>query len=64
MGGGIVSNIDSTVDRRGIVVCPVIVGRDDLIMAKLGVGRRAEVAAWVASTGVLHSRLHGDDREE
>jgi len=34
------------------------------IMAKLGVGRRAEVAAWVASTGVLHSRPHGDDREE
>ena len=34
------------------------------IMAKLGVGRRAEVAAWVASTGVLHSRPHGEDREE
>jgi DNA-binding CsgD family transcriptional regulator/tetratricopeptide (TPR) repeat protein len=34
------------------------------IMAKLDVGRRAEVAAWVASTGVLHSRPHGDDREE
>ena len=34
------------------------------IMAKLGVGRRAEVAAWVASIGVLHSRPHGDDREE
>jgi len=34
------------------------------IMAKLGVGRRAEVAAWVATTGVLHSRPHGDDREE
>jgi DNA-binding CsgD family transcriptional regulator len=34
------------------------------IMAKLGVGRRAEVAAWVASTGVLDSRSHGDDREE
>ena len=34
------------------------------IMGKLGVGRRAEVAAWVASTGVLHSRPHGEDREE
>jgi DNA-binding CsgD family transcriptional regulator len=34
------------------------------IMAKLGVGRRAEVAAWVANTGVLHSRSHGEDREE
>lgn len=34
------------------------------IMGKLGVGRRAEVAAWVAATGVLHSRPHGDDREE
>jgi DNA-binding CsgD family transcriptional regulator len=34
------------------------------IMGKLGVGRRAEVAAWVASTRVLHSRPHGDDREE
>ncbi|HEX5147708.1 MAG TPA: helix-turn-helix transcriptional regulator, partial [Candidatus Limnocylindrales bacterium] len=34
------------------------------IMAKLGVGRRAEVAAWVAASGVLHSRPHGDDREE
>jgi len=34
------------------------------IMAKLAVGRRAEVAAWVASTGMLHSRSHGDDREE
>jgi DNA-binding CsgD family transcriptional regulator len=34
------------------------------IMAKLAVGRRAEVAAWVASTGMLHSRSHGQDREE
>ena len=34
------------------------------IMAKLGVGRRAEVAAWVVTTGVLHSRPHGEDREE
>lgn len=34
------------------------------IVAKLAVGRRAEVAAWVASTGVLHSRSHGEDREE
>jgi DNA-binding CsgD family transcriptional regulator/tetratricopeptide (TPR) repeat protein len=34
------------------------------IMTKLGVGRRAEVAAWVASTPVLHSRPHGEDREE
>jgi DNA-binding CsgD family transcriptional regulator len=34
------------------------------IMSKLGVGRRAEVAAWVATTGVLHSRPHGEDREE
>jgi DNA-binding CsgD family transcriptional regulator len=34
------------------------------IMAKLGAGRRAEVAAWVASTRVLHSRPHGEDREE
>jgi DNA-binding CsgD family transcriptional regulator len=34
------------------------------IMAKLGVNRRAEVAAWVASRPVLHSVPHGKDREE
>ena len=34
------------------------------ILAKLGVGRRAEIAAWVAARPVLHSRPHGDDREE
>jgi DNA-binding CsgD family transcriptional regulator len=34
------------------------------ILAKLGVGRRAEIAAWAASIAVLHSRPHGDDREE
>jgi DNA-binding CsgD family transcriptional regulator len=34
------------------------------IMSKLGVNRRAEVAAWVAGTGVLHSRPHSADREE
>jgi DNA-binding CsgD family transcriptional regulator len=34
------------------------------IMAKLAVGRMAEMAAWVASTGVLHSRSHGEDRDE
>ena len=27
------------------------------IMAKLGVGRRAEVAAWVASIGTARARL-------
>jgi DNA-binding CsgD family transcriptional regulator/tetratricopeptide (TPR) repeat protein len=32
------------------------------ILAKLGVGRRAEIAAWTASRPVLHSRPHGDDR--
>jgi DNA-binding CsgD family transcriptional regulator len=39
-------------------------GHLEHIMAKLVVGRRAEVVAWVASTSVLHSRPHGDDREE
>lgn len=34
------------------------------ILAKLGVGRRAEIAAWVAKGLVLHSRPHGRDREE
>ncbi|MGK2851776.1 MAG: helix-turn-helix transcriptional regulator [Candidatus Limnocylindrales bacterium] len=34
------------------------------ILAKLGVGRRAEIAVWTASRPVLHSRPHGDDREE
>lgn len=34
------------------------------ILAKLGVGRRSEVAAWVTEKGVLHSRPHGSDREE
>ena len=34
------------------------------ILGKLGVGRRAEIAAWAASIAVLHSRPHGDDREE
>jgi DNA-binding CsgD family transcriptional regulator/tetratricopeptide (TPR) repeat protein len=34
------------------------------ILAKLGVGRRAEIAAWTASRAVLHSRPHGSDREE
>jgi DNA-binding CsgD family transcriptional regulator/tetratricopeptide (TPR) repeat protein len=34
------------------------------ILAKLGAGRRAEIAAWTASRPVLHSRPHGRDREE
>jgi DNA-binding CsgD family transcriptional regulator len=34
------------------------------ILAKLAVGRRAEIAAWVADLPVLHSRPHGRDREE
>ena len=34
------------------------------IFAKLGIGRRAEIAAWTASRPVLHSRPHGNDREE
>lgn len=34
------------------------------ILTKLGVARRAEIAAWVAQDPVLHSRPHGDDREE
>jgi DNA-binding CsgD family transcriptional regulator/tetratricopeptide (TPR) repeat protein len=34
------------------------------ILAKLGVGRRAEIAAWAAGISVLHSRPHGRDREE
>ena len=34
------------------------------ILAKLGVGRRAEIAAWTATRPVLHSGPHGDDREE
>jgi DNA-binding NarL/FixJ family response regulator len=34
------------------------------ILAKLSVGRRAEIAARTASVAVLHSRPHGGDREE
>jgi DNA-binding CsgD family transcriptional regulator len=34
------------------------------LLAKLGVGRRAEIAAWVTLRPVLHSRPHGEDREE
>ncbi|HEX6867389.1 MAG TPA: LuxR C-terminal-related transcriptional regulator, partial [Candidatus Limnocylindrales bacterium] len=38
------------------------------ILAKLGVGRRTEIAAWASTRDtvgpVLHSRPHGDDREE
>ncbi|HUR84811.1 MAG TPA: AAA family ATPase [Solirubrobacteraceae bacterium] len=34
------------------------------ILARLGVGRRAEIAAWTASLPVLHSRPHDGDREE
>lgn len=33
-------------------------------LAKLGVGRRAEIATWVASVVVVDSRPHGSDREE
>ncbi|MFP5343734.1 MAG: helix-turn-helix transcriptional regulator [Candidatus Limnocylindria bacterium] len=32
------------------------------ILAKLGVARRAEIAAWAASRSVLHSGAHGEDR--
>jgi DNA-binding CsgD family transcriptional regulator len=34
------------------------------ILAKLGLGRRAEIAVWVASISVLHSAPDGSDREE
>jgi DNA-binding CsgD family transcriptional regulator/tetratricopeptide (TPR) repeat protein len=35
------------------------------ILDKLGMGRRTEIATWVATRPVLHSRPHhGDDREE
>lgn len=34
------------------------------ILAKLGVGRRAEIAAWAAARGVVHSRPHDGDREK
>jgi DNA-binding CsgD family transcriptional regulator len=34
------------------------------ILAKLDMERRAEIAAWAAERAVLHSRPHGDDREE
>jgi ATP/maltotriose-dependent transcriptional regulator MalT len=34
------------------------------ILDKLGMARRAEIGAWVASRPVLHSRPHGEDREE
>ncbi len=46
-------------------VAPRTVGSHmEHILAKLGVGRRAEVAAWVAENRVLHSRPHGRDREK
>jgi DNA-binding CsgD family transcriptional regulator/tetratricopeptide (TPR) repeat protein len=34
------------------------------ILAKLDVNRRTEIAAWVAARAVLHSRPHGENREE
>jgi DNA-binding CsgD family transcriptional regulator/tetratricopeptide (TPR) repeat protein len=34
------------------------------ILDKLGVERRAGIAAWVGARPVLHSRPHGEDREE
>jgi non-specific serine/threonine protein kinase len=34
------------------------------ILDKLGMARRAEIGAWVATRPVLHSRPHGEDREE
>jgi DNA-binding CsgD family transcriptional regulator len=34
------------------------------ILAKLGAGRRAEIAAWAAGIAVVHSAPHGSDREE
>jgi ATP/maltotriose-dependent transcriptional regulator MalT len=34
------------------------------ILAKLAVDRRAGIAAWVGARPVLHSRPHGEDREE
>ena len=34
------------------------------ILAKLGVDRRTEIAAWVARRPVVDSAPHGDDREE
>ena len=34
------------------------------ILGRLGVARRTEVASWIASRPVLHSRPHGDDREQ
>ena len=34
------------------------------ILDKLSVDRRAGIAAWVGARPVLHSRPHGDDREE
>lgn len=34
------------------------------ILDKLGMGRRTEIGVWVATRPVLHSRPHGDDREE
>ncbi|HET7702972.1 MAG TPA: AAA family ATPase [Candidatus Limnocylindrales bacterium] len=34
------------------------------ILGRLGVARRAEIAAWIASRPVLHSRPHGEDREQ
>ncbi len=52
-----------------LVIAPKTVSAHvEHILAKLGMGRRTEVAAWVATLGatgaVLHSRPHGDDREE
>jgi DNA-binding CsgD family transcriptional regulator len=48
-----------------LVVSPKTVSAHvEHILAKLGVGRRAEIAAWTARRAVLHSRPHGDDREE
>ena len=49
----------SSASRRKTVAAHV-----EHILAKLGVGRRAEIAAWTASGPVLHSRPHGGDREE
>ena len=53
-------------DTAGTVgLSPKTVGTHaEHILAKLDVARRTEVAAWIGSRPVLHSRPHGGDREE
>ena len=61
MAGGLTN--PAIADELGVAT-KTVAAHVEHILAKLGVGRRAEIAAWTASIAVLNSRPHGEDREE